>query len=250
MNSLIYTIAAACSLLIARPALAELQFTGKMPECKSPKGRNLPSKYYRYEWAKTVTRGDSIVGGNAEKKFDDPDEKSYLWHKLVKADINSDGWCDWIVTSSFPLSAGGDRNSINTFYLGTAEEWKRRGADLKGGQNIPDGLGFTKSIDQENLFNFFESVGFLYEKTERRMYLIGMFADRHIRQYQVPGYHIYFWDNKKNSLVELEKSSKKTRNGGQAYAYFKKHGASTGDMRNPIFMFESDVEKLEFTTGR
>lgn len=225
--------------------MAELNFTVQIPECKSPAGRVLPAKYYRYEWASKVTNTDIMVGGQAEKKYDDPDEKSHLWQYLVKTDINGDGWCDWMVTSTFPLSTGGDRNSINTFYLGQAVDWVRIGADLREGSNSADGLGFISSMSQEELFSHFESAAFLYEKTERKTYLIGVFMERHVRQYLNPGYHVYVWDHNKNRLVELEKWGGKDRRGVQAYAYFKKYGASTGDMREPLSTFDPSDEKLE-----
>jgi hypothetical protein len=245
MTPTIYPVIAIIAMLIGIPAAAELNFSVEVPQCKPPASKALPAKYYRYEWASKITKTDSTVSGQAEKKYDDPHDTNYLWHELVRLDINGDGWCDWIITSLFPLSNGGDRNSINTFYLGQAIEWLRIGADLREGPNSPDGLGFISSMSQEDLFNLFENASFLYEKTERKIYLIGLFMDRHVRQYSNPGYHIYVWDNAKNKLVELEKRSGRDRRGAVAYAYFKKYGASTGNTREPLSTFDSMYEELE-----
>jgi hypothetical protein len=49
----------------------------------------------------------------------------------------------------------------------------------------------------------------------------------------------------KNKLVELEKWSGRDRRGAEAYAYFKKYGASTGNTREPLSTFDPIYEELE-----
>jgi hypothetical protein len=224
---------------------AVFEFTTAIPECKMPQGRALPDKYYRYSWATKIKSTDSIVGGEAEKKFDNPDDRTHLSHELIKSDINNDGWCDWLVNSSFPLSNGGDRDSINTFYLGQSKGWRRIGPELRGGSNSPDGLGWNKFFEQKKLFDFFENASFLYEKNERKTYMLGVFGERHSSQLLKPGYHIYVWDKQRNTLIELDKWTDENAPGAQAYAYFKKNGAFLGLSDQPLEKFDMDSEKKE-----
>lgn len=206
-----------------------------------PSANTLPDKYYRYTWAKKIKKTDIRIGGEGENILgNNTSDSMNVSYDLLKTDINNDGWCDWIVTLSIPASTGGDRDSVNAFYLGHSKGWHRVGPKVRGADKPAD---FGSGPDDE--FDFFETSALLYEKSEKKTYLIGVFWDRNGSQLTKPGYHIYLWDKQKNNLTELDKWKDENSAGAQAYAYFKRNGGFVGLTEHPLERFVVDNEKKE-----
>lgn len=218
-----------------------LSFHFGAPACRMPRGKILPGKYYRYPWARTA-RPSGMETYPGESLFDGALADSMrMSYSFDKADVNNDGWCDWLVTLSIPSSSGGDRSTINTIYLGQPGGWRRVGQEIVG-KDRPADFGHGPHQD----FDFFETASFLHETTNNQLYVIGMFWDRHSSLSLKPGYHIYVWSKEKNSLVELDKWGAEDSVGAQAYAFFKTNKLSVGETDDKGDKFVTEVERAEF----
>jgi hypothetical protein len=130
-----------------------MQLTTDVPECRMPPGKVLPDKYYKlakiykqYRWVLKVTPTARVIGEDGLERVDG--SSMFDWLMLYRLDLNNDGLCDWFVDSSAPMSTGGDRDSIDTLYLGVANGWKRIGFTVP--DTKPDELGFGKSLAEQD----------------------------------------------------------------------------------------------------
>jgi hypothetical protein len=120
-----------------------------------------------------------------------------------------------------PVSTGGDRDSINTLYLGSSKGWKR--IRYHGPSDNPDSLGAGKSYDEQNDFLFGEDVAIVRDAGSNVNYIVTAFLNHHDRQVSKPGYRIFDWDAGKQTLRLLDKWKPGSK-AAEVYA-FKAHGA-------------------------
>ena len=236
--------AAACS----RP----VQVTLSIPECRIPSGVVLPDKYYTlpkaknaFNWVAGATRGDGVVEGNGWERVDG--SGMHEWFSFYRIDLNGDGLCDWYLNAAAPMSTGGDRESINTLYLGRATGWTRIGADVP--HDKPDGLGYGKTSAQQRQFLFGEEPAVIHDAASKANYIVAALYSRNGQRSGRPGYRIYNWDTDRNTLRLLDKWEPGSK-AAQVYAYFKAHGArmpasAATAASDTILAFDPDVEAFE-----
>lgn len=229
------------ALAVYRVNAAQLSFELGAPPCRMPAGNALPKKFYDYPWAKSAKSSAVKIGGEGENVLDGSNSGSMrVDYWFLKTDLDNDGWCDWLETLNIPASTGGDRDSVNTFYLGQQTGWRRVGAKIRG-KDKPADFGSGPNID----FNFFETASVLFEKTENRTYVVGVFWSRNGGQLLKPGYHIYRWSREKTNLVELNKWGEKESPGNQAYDFFKKNAVFRGGDDDGEQKFDPEQEENE-----
>lgn len=254
-NSWIALWSVLCGLAPVATSAAEIKLGLDAPACKMPKGKPLPSKYYsiakkwkQFRWVNNVQTDEMVISKEGDERVDD--SRMYDWYTFSKIDINSDGICDWFLTSLAPYSTGGDSGVLNTLYLGTTSGWRRIGADIPNDK--PDGLGWGNANNQQAEFAFSSDWPLIVWDIENKIpYLIGWFETRHStgRQDQ-EGYHVYRWSKTKNTLEELDKWAPNSV-AAQVYAYFKRHGAVNVTETGPdrVSEFDSSIEQSEFDRG-
>ena len=245
----------ACTLPLAVcPAAqaASMHLTSDMPECRMPATKPLPEKYLRlakrykeFDWARKVAPNARHVSGKSWERIDG--SSIYGWFDFYALDLNGDGWCDWFVNASAPMSTGGDRDSINTIYLGQPNGWTRTGAPVP--ENKPDELGFGKTLEEQKRYMFGEDIAVIYDADSRISYFVSAFYDRHDQYIGNAGYRILAWDADKRSLRLLDKWQPQSK-AAEVYAYFKTHGArlpasKTATLQDKTVSFDPEIEKTE-----
>ncbi len=253
MKTIIFIVTAAIAAISCPAGLARASgLTLDIPECRMPPGRVMPAKYYRpgknkgmFHWVRKVTAGDYVIseGGSVRVEGSGMDD----WYSLYRIDVNSDAICDWYLNASAPISTGGDRDSINTMYLGGASGWSRVGAEVP--LNKPDGLGYGKSAAQQHRFLFGEEPSVIHDAGSKTNYIIAALYSRHVRRDFYPGYRIFDWDAGKKTLRLLDKWEPGSR-AAEVYAFFKAHGsrapaAPSAAPEDSMNTFDPDVEAHE-----
>ena len=228
-----------------------LQLTTQVPGCRQSE-KSFPEKYERlakrkkgYEWILKAAPADAIVSGKGEERADE--SSMYDWLTFYRVDLNNDGICDWYLNSIAPISSGGDRDSINTIYLGQRRGWQRVGASIPNDQ--PDELGFGNSDAEQSRYLFGEDISAIHDAATRTNYFITAFYSRHVSYSSLPGYRIMVWDENKRSLLVLDKWEPQSR-AAQVYAFFKTHGArrpalKTEQSSDTLEQFDPDTETFE-----
>jgi hypothetical protein len=245
-----------CCLLLALACAAthaqEMRLTTEIPPFRMPAGPVLPAKYGKlatkwkdFAWLRQVTRNDEFAAGNGWERIDG--SSIHSWFAFARIDVNNDGWCDWYVDASAPMSTGGDDDTINTLYLGKGSGWSRIGATLP--DNKPDELGFGKAYDEQDRYLFGEEPAVIHDAVSATNYIVTALYSRHVRRYAYPGYRILAWDAGKNTLRPLDKWEPGSK-AAAVYAFFKAHGAyEPSAMSTPppdrIIHFDPEVESYE-----
>lgn len=217
-----------------------------------PSSRVLPEKYYKlekhfkqYRWAAKATTDDFIISGKGSEGVDG--SGMFDWVSFYRFDINGDGQCDWYINAISPVSTGGDRDSINTIYLRTKTGWSRIGAEIPNDK--PDELGYGKANQQQDNYLFGEDIALIHNNLTKINYVITAFKSRHVQENTKPGYRIFAWDKKNNSLKLLDKWEYGST-GAEVYAYFKENGAHEPESPNQtqkksVRRFDPEIEALE-----
>jgi hypothetical protein len=243
-------LATACTLASGQST----QLTVDVPECRMPPGKVLPDKYYKlasankdFKWVPKATASDHIVGGNGWERIDGSD--MHNWFVFYRVDLNGDGYCDWYLNASAPMSSGGDRDTINTLYLGGPNGWARVGATVPGDK--PDQLGAGNSNDEQDHYLFGEEIAVIHDAASKVNYIITAFYERNEERDSRPGYRIFDWDADKKTLRLLDKWMPGSK-AAEVYAFFKAHGARRPAYRSAaasdtIQSFDPDVEAFELT---
>ena len=253
MNSQTRGLFAVLTVSVCTVAHADdASFTNVIPECRMPAGGAMPGKYLRlakrdkaFAWATRVRRTDKDAGGDGWERIDGSSMTNSF--SFYRADLNNDGYCDWFLNADAPLSTGGDRDSINTLYLGKANGWLRIGAPVP--DDKPDSLGYGETGPQQDRYLFGEDLAVLYDKVAQVHYMISSYAERHAQRDYRPGYRFYVWDETNRTLKMLDKWEPGSK-GAAAYAYFKAQGARI-PMTKPqepgsdILRFDPQVEAFE-----
>jgi len=228
------------------------QLTIDAPACRSFPGATLPEKYIKlaksdrgYAWLSKTTPGDAQVSGNGRERVDG--SEMYNWLAFYRTDIDNDGYCDWYLDAGAPLSTGGDRDSIDTLYLGRKDGWLRIGARVPA--NKPDELGVGNTTAEQMQFLFGEEIGVIHDAKAKTNYLVSAFYDRHVRRNSMPGYRIQVWDAGKKTLRKLDKWEPNSK-AAEVYAFFKTHGAHLPAAKNAVpedtvLRFDADIEAYE-----
>ena len=253
-SSKLLFLLSATALIAASPAVhaQDTSFTNVIPACCMPAGSPMPDRYLKlakrwkeFAWVKKVKRTDTIASGDGWERIDGT--SMFEWFGFYRADLNNDGWCDWFINATIPLSTGGDHDSINTLYLGQRKGWHRIGAPIPA--NHPDNLGSGKMDEQQSRYLFGEEPALVFDAAERVHYIVTSFFERHAQHLSSPGYRIFVWDDKASTLRLLDKWEPGSK-GAAAYAFFKAHGArkiDTGHERpeDDVDTFDPDVEADE-----
>ena len=241
-------LALACAATHAQ----DMRLTTEIPACRMPAGAVLPAKYGKlgkkwkdFAWLRQVTSNDEFAGGNGWERIDG--SSIHSWFTFARIDVNNDGWCDWYVDASAPMSTGGDDDTINTLYLGKGSGWSRIGATLP--DNKPDELGFGNAYDEQDRYLFGEEPALILDAASATNYIVTALYSRHVRRYAYPGYRILAWDAGKNTLRPLDKWEPGSK-AAAVYAVFKAHGAyEPSAMSTPppdrIIHFDPEVESYE-----
>ncbi|QNA88129.1 hypothetical protein G4G28_05820 [Massilia sp. Dwa41.01b] len=242
-------LAAACCTLGQAAAQG---LTLRVPECRPAAPKALPDKYQalakRYKefaWAAKVGRDASFAGGNGWERVDGSEMRdSYSFRRI---DLNNDGYCDWYLDTSSPLSTGGDRDSINTLYLGGPQGWTRIGATVP--DDKPDVLGVGKAAEQQPRYLFGEEPGVIYDAGQKTRYLVTALYSRHQARDTQPGYRILAWDAAAKTLRALDKWQPGSK-AAEVYAYFKQHGAYVAPgpgerAEDTALNFDKEIEAYE-----
>jgi hypothetical protein len=223
-----------------------------VPECHMPPGQMLPQKYQKlakrykeFAWALKTAPNDRTVEGNGWERVDG--SSMYNWFQFSRIDINNDGYCDWYLNASAPMSTGGDSDSINTIYLGQKNGWLRIGASIP--DNKPDQLGSGNAYDEQKRYLFGDEVGVLHDASAKINYLITAFDNRNVQHQNKPGYRIFIWDSDKKTLRLLDKWEPGSK-AAEVYGFFKAHGAwvpapTTVAPADRILHFDPQVEAFE-----
>lgn len=243
------------AFLLAASAAAHcetMQLTTDVPECRMPSGRVLPGKYYKvaaihkeFRWVLKVPPDARLVGEAGWERIDG--SSMFDWFTFYRVDLNNDGYCDWYVNISSPVSTGGDRDSINTIYLGGSKRWSRIGATLP--DDKPDGLGRGQSNDEQEDYLYGEDIAVVHDAASKMNYFITAFYDRHVQRDRMPGYRLFDWDSGKQTLRLLDKWQPGSK-AAEVYAFFKAHGArEPGDkpatVSDAIQKFDPGIEARE-----
>jgi hypothetical protein len=244
-------------LVLAHPprAAARLQhmpLTAEVPACRMPAAKVLPDKYYalakknkEFAWVRKASADDHEVSGNGWERVDG--SSMFTWFAFSRVDLNNDGLCDWFVHAAAPISTGGNRDSINTLYLGRKNGWQRIGAAVPADK--PDELGFGKTEEEQGQYLFGEEFGVIHDPASKTNYLVGAFYNRHEHASSKPGYLIQVGDKDRHTLRLLDKWDP-TSKAAAVYAFFKAHGArmpaSTKTApQDTIERFDPEIEALE-----
>lgn len=236
------------------PAMAqEMTLTAGVPACRMPGGaplperyRNLAKRHTEFAWVTQAAPGDRRISGQGWERVDG--SALYNWFDVFLVDLDNDGYCDWYVNASAPLSSGGDRDTINTVYLGKKDGWSRIGARVP--DDKPDQLGAGDADDEQGRYLFGEEISALYDATAKTSYFITAFYDRNVQRDDHPGYRVMTWDHDKKTLRLLDKWQPGSK-AAAVYAFFKAHGAwrpaATASAPNDrIQRFDPQVEAAEF----
>lgn len=241
-------LSASCTLAYGQVS----HLTTNAPDCRMPDGKILPEKYQNlakrhkgYAWALQAALGDGRVSGNGSERVDGSGMFDFL--DLFRADLNNDGYCDWFIHDGAPLSTGGDRDSINTLYLGQKNGWLRIGATIPNDK--PDELGQGKATDEQKAYLFGEEIGIIHDTAGRINYVITAFYDRNVNRDFIPGYRILVWDADKKNLRPLDKWQPGSK-AADVYAFFKAHGAQfpakkKAGQSSRTLGFDPDIEAYE-----
>jgi hypothetical protein len=238
-------------LMVSASAHCEtMKLTTEVPKCRMPASKVLPDKYYKLAGAFKEYRWVSKVGAEAhvidEKGLGRAEGSSMFdWLTLYRVDLNNDGICDWYVAMSAPISTGGDKDSINTIYLGEPKGWTRIG--FSGPSDKPDELGFGKSADQQESYLFGEEIAIVHDALSHTNYLLTSFSDRNVQRDRKPGYRLFVWDSAGKTLRLLDKWQPGSK-AAEIYAFFKAHGAqqpSDKTASDELQKFDPDVEAYE-----
>lgn len=250
MPNRILFIAAFSVAALGSRAETSLQLTLDVPQCRSTAAKPLPAAYYAaskdrksFGWVSAVSRSDAVAGGSGWARQDG--SELYDSFSFFRADLNNDGICDWFVNASAPESTGGGRDSINTLYLGQGSGWRRIGATMP--VNKPDSLGLGKSLDEQGSYLFGEDLATIHDSAARVNYFVTAFYDQHDRNNGMPGYRIFVWDEKRQTLRLLDKWEPGSV-GAQIYEFFKKRGALLPNKAGEppeLARFDPDVEAQE-----
>ena len=249
-----FLLLCATALIAASPGVhaQDTSFTNVIPACRMPAGSPMPDRYLglakRYKefaWVKKVKRADMGAYGNGWERIDG--SSMYEWFGFYRTDQNNDGWCDWFINATIPLSTGGDHDSINTLYLGQRKGWRRIGAPVPASH--PDSLGSGKTDEQQSRYLFGEEPALLYDAPARVHYIVTGFFERHAQHPSWPGYRIFVWDDQASTLRLLDKWEPGSK-AAAAYAFFKAHGARTIDTgherpEDDLATFDPEVEADE-----
>lgn len=231
---------------------ASMQLTLDTPDCRMPPGKPLPEKYQalarknkEFAWVRQAKPGDHAVNGNGWESIDG--SSIHTWFAFSKIDLDNDGMCDWYLHAASPLSSGGDRDSINTLYLGRKNGWLRVGATVPADK--PDELGFGKTNEQQAHYLFGEEVSVIHDAKNRMNYLVSAFYNRHVQRDSMPGYRILAWDAGRNTLRLLDKWEPGSQ-AAEVYAFFKTHGArlpaaKTAAQEDTVDRFDEEIEQSE-----
>jgi hypothetical protein len=253
MNKIFYLLHVA-ALLIAFPSARaqDTRLTLDIPSCLIPSGKTFPEKYEKiaknkkeYAWLLKASPLDSMISGKGGERADQ--SEMYDWLSFYRVDLNNDGICDWYVNDSAPISTGGDRDTINTIYLGSKQGWIRIGAQVPSDK--PDELGFGNTDEEQARYQYGEDISVIYDATNRVNYFVTAFYDRHVAYGSKPGYRIMAWDENKKDLHILDKWEPKSK-AAAVYAFFKLKGArrpakKASDPDDTIEQFDPDVEAFE-----
>lgn len=253
MNSFIrYTIPLLLACAGAAASSQTMQLTLSVPECRMPAGKVLPDRYDKlalagkgFNWVAQARAGDYVISGGGWERVDGSEMRD--WFTFYRIDLNSDGVCDWYVDTSSPTSSGGDRDSINTLYLGAPARWSRIGAEAP--DNKPDGLGFGKAYAQQRQFLFGEEPAVIHAAASKTNYIVTALYNRNDQRGGRPGYRIFDWDADKKTLRLLDKWVPGSK-AAEVYAFFKEHGARVPSSPSTpasetIQSFDPEVEAFE-----
>ncbi|MEO1768090.1 hypothetical protein [Thiobacter aerophilum] len=240
---------------------AEMELTLEIPACKMPPGKPLPPKYYaaarkwkEFGWVRSVSGADSVVYGTGWEGL--RGSGLYANFYFYKLDLNSDGFCDWVLVYQTPALSvvSQDFEILNTFFLGTHNGWVRIGATVF--KDDPDSIDRLVSKADQGRFAYFSDPPLLILDIHlNHSFIIGTFEHpdndhptaKRVHRY---GYCVYLWNTHTNTLEELDKWQPGSA-AAQVYAFFKKHGAvnvaESGASR--IARFDPDIEKAEFESG-
>ena len=242
-------------------AADDLQLSLEIPACKMPSSKPLPTKYYglakrwkEFNWAKSAIASDmSVYGTGWEGLKGSGFYSNFYFYKL---DVNSDGFCDWLLVYQAPALSivSRDFEILNTFYLGHQSGWQRIGAPIP--ESKPDTLGTLKSRSNQLRYSFFADTPLvIYSHHSNTRYIVGTFshADNDhptARKTHRYGYRIYRWDQSRNTLQDLDKWEPGST-AAQVYAFLKQHGAidPTQHGKDRIVKFDPDFERAELDRG-
>jgi len=253
MHTILRTSAFAALALAGALAQAQTtQLTIDVPACRTFPGPLLPEKYGKlakkdkgYAWLAKLTAADAQISGNGGERADG----SGMYNALAfyRTDIDNDGYCDWYLDAGAPMSTGGDRDSIDTLYLGRKDGWLRIGAKVPA--NRPDELGVGNTVDEQDRYLFGEEIGVIHDARDKTHYLVSAFYERHLQRDSRPGYRIYVWDAGEKNLRLLDKWEPKSK-AAEVYAFFKAHGARQPAAKNTapadtVLRFDADIEAYE-----
>jgi hypothetical protein len=229
-----------------------MPLTTEMPACRMPGGMALPERYQKlankhkeFTWVKKVAPGDRRISDQGWERVDG--SAMYNWFDFFLVDLNHDGYCDWYLNASAPLSTGGDRDTINTLYVGQKNGWTRIGAHVP--EDKPDQLGAGDANDEQTRYLFGEEISAIYDAAAKTSYFITAFYDRNVQRDDHPGYRVMVLDNDKKTLRLLDKWQPGPK-AAAVYAFFKAHGAwsparKTNSPEDQIQRFDPQVEAVE-----
>ena len=247
---LIVSFLLSLAALLPPTAVSARTFSTAMPACRVA-GASLPAPYptlgqrqRAFAWARqAMAPDDREAGGPGDERVDGSGIRDH--YTFLRVDLDGDGICDWFLTTSTPLSTGGDRDSINTLYLAKpGGRWLRVGAQVPAGQ--PDGLGRGQSDQQQLNFLFGEDLAVVVDTGSGIPYFITQFYSRHDRRNSLPGYRVLAWDGGAGTLRVLDKWQPGSL-AAEAYAFFRQHGALLVGGRGPQerVNFDPEVEAWE-----
>lgn len=253
MKKLYLIIVLALFPLMGEHAFAQItHLTNRIPECQGDENHYFPDKYKKlakrhkeFSWAMRVSANTRDISGNGWERVDGSSLfNAFLFSRL---DVNNDGNCDWYVTALAPLSTGGDRDILNTIYLGQKNGWSRIGASIP--DDMPDELGAGKSTTEQKHYLFGEDIAIIHDLVDHINYLITAFYERDVQRDGKPGYRIFVWDNRVKTLKLLDKWEPGSK-AAAVYAYFKSNGASSTTTSGKVGQagierFDPTIEKFE-----
>ena len=169
--------------------------------------------------------------------------------QTTRMTLDGDGYCDWYLDTASPMSSGGDRDSINTLYLGGVRGWERTGAAIPA--NKPDQLGFGKADAEQERYLFGEEPAVIHDAASKSNYIIAALYERNTQRDSRPGYRIFDWDAGKKTLRLLDKWAPGSK-AAEVYAFFKAHGARrpapvSVAAEDSIQLYDPEVEAFELT---
>jgi hypothetical protein len=241
-------LAVACSLAHSE----NMRLSTTIPDCRMPAGSVLPQKYQQlarrdkqFAWMAKAGGADRRVSGEGWETIDGSGMRT--WFDLFAADLNGDGLCDWYINAASPLSSGGDRDTLNTLYIGQPSGYRRVGASIPASE--PDQLGFGRADQQQADYLFGEELAVIHDAASKTSYFVGALYSRNGQQSLQPGYRIMRWDADKTSLRILDKWAPDSP-AAQVYAYFKTQGARLPVAKgtapqDSLLRFDAEIEAAE-----